>query len=57
MFFAHQHFEKPKEGNITLYAVFVDFSKVFDSIDQDLLWLVLTRKGVPKAVCSSAESP
>ena len=44
IFVAHQLFEKAKEKNTTLYAVFVDFSKAFDSVDRDLLWLVLTRR-------------
>ena len=43
IFVARQLFEKTKEKNTTLYAVFVDFSKAFDSVDRDLLWLVLTR--------------
>ena len=47
IFVMHQLFEKPREKNTPMYAVFVDFTKAFDSVDRELLWEVLAHQGVP----------
>ena len=42
-----QLFEKAHEKNTPMYAVFVDFTKAFDSVDRGLHWEVLACQGVP----------
>ena len=37
--------EKCREQHRPLYAPFNDLSKAFDSVDRDLLWLILERCG------------
>ncbi|XP_069975557.1 uncharacterized protein [Penaeus vannamei] len=39
--------EKAMEQNMPLYAVFIDFTKVFDNVDRDALWHVLAKCGCP----------
>jgi len=39
--------EKAMEQNVPLYAVFVDFTKAFDTVDRDALWRVLAKYGCP----------
>ncbi|ROT81352.1 hypothetical protein C7M84_025487 [Penaeus vannamei] len=39
--------EKAMEQNMPLYAVFVDFTKAFDTVDRDALWRVLAKYGCP----------
>ena len=42
-----QLFKKAHEKNTPMYAVFVDFTKAFDSVDRGLHWEVLACQGVP----------
>ena len=47
IFVMRQLFEKAREKNAPMYAVFVDFTKAFDSVDRGLLREILARQGVP----------
>lgn len=47
IFAARQIQEKCREKNQPLYALFVDFTKAFDSVDRDALWTVLGKLGCP----------
>ena len=51
--------EKCLEQNMPLYAVFIDFSKEFDTVSREGLWQVLRKFGCPekihKADCSSLQ--
>ena len=38
---------------ILLYVCFINLTKVYDSVDQTLLWTVLTRFGVPQNIISA----
>ena len=42
-----QLFEKAREKNTPMYAIFIDFFKAFDSVDRGLLWVVHFCFGVP----------
>ncbi len=42
-----QLFEKAREKNTPMYAIFIDFFKAFHSVDRGLLWVVHFRFGVP----------
>ena len=40
--------EKCVEQNRPLYAVFIDFTKAFDTVSRDGLWIVLAKAGCPE---------
>ena len=39
--------EKYKEQHRNVFAVFVDLSKIFDTVDRELLWKILGKFGCP----------
>ena len=47
IFYLRQTQEKFIEQNMTLYAVFIDFTKAFDMVSRDGLWQVHTKFGCP----------
>jgi len=47
IFCLRQTQEKCIEQNMPLYAVFIDFTKAFDTVDREGLWQVLTNYGCP----------
>ena len=47
IFTARQLQEKCREQQQKLYAVFVDLTKAFDSVDRSALWEVLLKIGCP----------
>ena len=47
VFAARQIQEKCRERNQPLYALFVDFTKAFDSVNREALWSVLGKFGCP----------
>jgi len=47
IFSASQIIEKHREFNFPTYFAFIDFKKVFDSVDRDKLWTILLSKGIP----------
>ena len=48
IFSARQLMEKCREQKKDLYIAFVDLSKAFDSVDREMLWLVLRKCGCPE---------
>ena len=42
--------EQTLEWNQTLYMVFVDFEKAFDSLDRETLWKILRHYGIPDKI-------
>ena len=42
--------EQSLEWNTTLYTIFVDFQKAFDSVDQDTLWKLVAYYGIPEKI-------
>lgn len=42
--------EQSLEWNTTLYTIFVDFEKAFDSVDRDTLWKLLAYYGIPEKI-------
>ena len=46
VFCASQLVQKAREHNTTLYLLFVDLSKVYDSVPREALWHVLRKYGV-----------
>ena len=42
--------EQSLEWNTSLYMVFIDFEKAFDSIDRNTLWKILRHYGVPEKI-------
>ena len=48
IFCARQLQEKCVEQNKPLYIAFIDLAKAFDSVNRDLLWLVLQKFGCPE---------
>ena len=39
--------EKCKEQHKPLYMVFIDLTKVFDSVNREAMWKILTKLGCP----------
>ena len=56
VFMARQLVEKSIEHDSTLYALFIDLKKAYDSIPRAALWLVLAQFGVPPRMLSLIES-
>lgn len=48
--------EQAEEFKSTLYMVFVDFEKAFDTLNWQYLWDTLANKGVPKKIISLIKS-
>ena len=44
--------ELARKKQLPLYACFIDLTKAYDSVDETLLWKVLTRFGVPQKMIS-----
>ena len=42
--------EQSAEYRSDLHLVFVDFEKAFDSVDRELLWMELRRRGTPNKI-------
>ena len=51
-----QLFKKAHEKNTPMYAVFVDFTKAFDSVNRGLLWEVLACQGVPSKFLNALQT-
>jgi len=47
IFSASHIIEKHKEFNILTYIALNDFKKVFDCVDRDKLWTIMSSKGIP----------
>lgn len=45
-----QLIEKAREHNMTVYMMFIDFRKAFDSIYHDYIWQALADHGVPQKI-------
>ena len=52
MFVVRRLQELERARKIPLYMCFIDLQKVYDSVDRELLWLVLARFGVPEKMLS-----
>ncbi|KAL6488465.1 hypothetical protein MHYP_G00022060 [Metynnis hypsauchen] len=48
IFAVRQVQEKCKEQNKDLYAVFIDLTKAFDTVNREALWVILQRLGCPR---------
>lgn len=48
IFAVRQVQEKCKEQNLDLYAVFIDLTKAFDTVNREALWVILQRLGCPR---------
>ena len=47
LFSARQLQEKCIEQQVSLFQVFVDLTKAFDTVNRDALWLILRKLGCP----------
>ena len=43
----HQILEQSEEWNSTIYAMFIDFEKAFDSLHRDSIWKIMRHYGIP----------
>ena len=55
IFVARQLFEKSREHDESLFALFVDLRKAYDSVSREALWQVLKKYGVKEIRCSSSD--
>lgn len=56
IFVARQLLEKAREHNDSLFVLFVDLRKAYDSVPREALWQVLERCGVPPRMLSVVKS-
>ena len=56
IFVARQLVEKSREHNDSLFILFVDLRKAYDSVPRQALWCVLEKYGVPPAMLSLIKS-
>ena len=56
IFVARQLFEKSREHDESLFALFVDLRKAYDSVSKEALWQVLKKYGVPPVMLSLIRS-
>ena len=47
IFSVRQVLEKCIEQNMNLVAVFIDLTKVFDTVNRDAIWVILSKLGCP----------
>jgi len=47
IFFARQLMEKAREHGGSLFLLFVNLKKAYDSVPRDALWMILHKCGVP----------
>jgi len=52
IFTARKLFEKSRELDDSLFALFVDLCKAYDSVSREGLWQVLRKYGVPPVILS-----
>ena len=57
IFCARQLVEKAREHNTSVYMLFVDLWKAYDSIPRQALWLVLQKYGIPPVTDGSTRRP
>lgn len=56
IFAARQLIEKVREHDDSLFVLFVDLKKAYDSVPRQALWAVLERCGVPSIMLSVVKS-
>ena len=56
IFCAWQLKEKAREHNTTLYLLFIDLRKAYDSIPREALWQVLRKYGIPPTLVNIIRS-
>ena len=56
IFVLRQILEQSHEWNGSLYVVFVDFEKAFDSLHRDSLWKILRHYGIPQKLVNVTRS-
>ena len=56
IFILRQILEQSHEWNGSLYVVFVDFEKAFDSLHRDSLWKILQHYGIPQKLVNVIRS-
>ena len=56
IFCARQLMEKAREHNTTLYLLFIDLRKAYDSIPREALWQVLRKYGIPPTLVNIIRS-
>ena len=56
IFCARQLMEKAREHNTTLYLLFIDLCKAYDSIPREALWQVLRKYGIPPTLVNIIRS-
>ena len=55
IFAVRQLMEKAREQHRNLYIAFVDFTKAFDSVNRNALWVILKKMGCPPHICRYPE--
>ena len=52
----HWIIEKAREFQKNMYFCFIDYTKAFDSVDNNKLWKILKEMGIPEHLTSSSET-
>ena len=53
----HWILEKAKEFQKKIYFCFIDYTKAFDSVDQNKLWKILKEAGIPDHLTCLLRNP
>ena len=56
VFFLKELINRRREFNLETHLAFVDYTKAFDKVNRDILWLILRKRGIPNHLINAIKS-